>query len=375
MKRTLLILLRVAIAAALLAWVAGRIEWNDRLRVPTATGRTAIDGTLSGDWRATDWTFLADDGRSWTPPHASGLRPEPGFPKILAAIDLDWFALGCASWALLVLMTALRWGLLLRAVEVPVAFGRALRLVLVGTFFNNVMFGATGGDLARALLVTRGMSEKRWRAALSVGVDRLIGLATLLIIAAVALVLARYDEHLGQLRVLKLVSLVVGGLLLGLLVAVSLYLSRPLRELLTAGGTRQAPTFLQRADEALLVYRRHGRTLLSAVAVSLPLQACGIFAFWCFGRALTSPLQLLDTALVFPSVQAVCAVPVAPAGWGIGESLYGWFHARILGGSEWFTLGVAVSVLFRLTTQVGFGLVGGAVWLSFRDGKRARPQS
>ena len=369
MKRLLILLLRVALAAALLSWVAGRIEWGDQLQLPAVAGGGLVDGRLEGDWQGGGWTFAAADGRAWAPPHVEGLRPRPGFPKLLVAMDVRWYLLGCAAWAGLVVLSALRWQLLLRAVEVPSSYFRALRLVLAGNFFNNVMFGATGGDLARAVLVTRGLAERRWRAALSVGVDRVVGLLTLLAIAAVALVLARYDERLGQLRVLKLVSLVVGGMLFGILVTASLYFNRPLRELLSGGGARRPPVFLQRADEALLIYRNHRRTLLSAVVVSLPLQFAGIFAFYSFGKALGSPLQALDTVLVFPSVQAACAVPVAPAGWGLGESLYGWFHARILRGSEWFTLGVAVSVLFRLTTQVGFGLVGGAVWLFSRDGK------
>ena len=34
------------------------------------------------------------------------------------------------------------------------------------------------------------------------------------------------------------------------------------------------------------------------------------------------------------------------------------------------TLGVAVSFLFRLTTQVGWGLVGGALWAMARGRRR-----
>ena len=72
----------------------------------------------------------------------------------------------------------------------------------------------------------------------------------------------------------------------------------------------------------------------------------------------------MEDFVIFPVVQTVSALPLAPAGWGVGETLYGTFF-RSFGSS--FTLGVAVSVLFRLTSQVGFGLIGGLIWVTSRE--------
>jgi uncharacterized membrane protein YbhN (UPF0104 family) len=117
---------------------------------------------------------------------------------------------------------------------------------------------------------------------------------------------------------------------------------------------------LAKIHEALTIYRSQPLHILWAFLMSIPLQFCGVFSFWAIGQSVQASLSPMDTFVIFPVVQTLSAIPIAPAGWGIGESLYGTFF-------EWFgssfTMGVAVSVLFRVTTQIGFGLVGGIVWM------------
>ena len=376
MRRVLLIGLKLAIAAALLVWVSGKINWSDQLQISKAgpdQGPLLIDGELHGDWAGPDWRFDADDGQVYSAPHDPGLRPRPSFPRLMKQMELSWFLGGCVLWGVLVLLAAARWKLLLGAVEVPTHYLHSLRLVLIGIFFNNLMLGTTGGDVARALMRTRGMQERRWRAVVSVAVDRLTGLFALLLLAANALIAARMDDNLGQMRMVWIASWVVFAMLFALTAFAVVYASPQVRALLMRLPLlrkSRLPAMLRGADEAGLAFRSRRRVVAYAVLISLPLQVAGILAFWCFGQALDSPLRALDAFLTFPPVQSASALPIAPAGWGLGETLYGWFHARILGGPEWFTMGVATSVLFRLTTQVGFGLVGGAVWvLSRQEGR------
>jgi uncharacterized membrane protein YbhN (UPF0104 family) len=104
--------------------------------------------------------------------------------------------------------------------------------------------------------------------------------------------------------------------------------------------------------------------------MSLPLQVCGILSFWAIGEALGAGLTPGENFVIFPIVQTVSALPLAPAGWGVGESLFGWFFESF--GSS-FTLGVAVSVIFRLTTQVGFGLIGGLTWVTSKERRQGIP--
>lgn len=170
-----------------------------------------------------------------------------------------------------------------------------------------------------------------------------------------------------KIPALHKIWLVVLALVGGTAVGVGIFMSSRARRLLRIDALLArlpGQAIIAKVDGALTVYRKHPRALLEALLVSFPIQACGILSFWCFARALGAELAFDDAAVVFPVVQTVTALPLAPAGWGLGETLYGFFFARYGAG---FTLGVASSVLFRLATQVGWGLVGGGLWAFGRE--------
>ncbi|MGB0685204.1 MAG: lysylphosphatidylglycerol synthase transmembrane domain-containing protein [Planctomycetota bacterium] len=377
MKKHLATLVKVLVAAALVWFVLSQIETQDRLDQPGATADAppvVVYGSLEGDWRGPDWVFQPTDGGDpVTGPLPEGWRLQPGFFTALRGLTWGWFALGTLLWGVLLVMAAVRWQWLLRAADVPVSAGQALRLCFIGYFFNNVMFGATGGDLVRAVMVTRGLEQNRVRAALSVIVDRLIGLFALLTLAAIVLFILWQQDRLGEVRGLRDLAVAI-YLVLGLvMVGAAAYLSQRARQRLGLNWLLQrlpAQPLIHKLDDAITVYRSRRRVILGALLWSLPLQVAGILSFWAIGHALGAGLSIADDFVIFPVVQTASAVPLAPAGWGVGETLYGWFFQRF--GSS-FTLGVAVSVLFRLTTQVGYGLIGGLVWVASRERRQGLP--
>lgn len=365
MKARLATLAKILAAALLGWWVISQIELRDQVAIHAEAEHapaTTVYGELSGDWRSESWTFIPEDGSAALNGGNPRHQVRPGFLTALAGMRFGWCALGIAAWGLLLVLSGWRWRRLLIAAEVPCSLGRAMRLTFVGNFFNNVMFGATGGDVVRAVMVTRGLQQNRWRAALSVVVDRLIGLYVLLLIAAAVLTLAWRSgdfervPSLHKVWVLALVLLSVATLGSGIYLSargrrwfrVDAMLAR-----MPARGT------IQKVDGALTLYRQNTGTVFGALLLSIPLQAAGILSFYSFARALGAELDFFDTAVIFPVVQTVSALPLAPAGWGVGETLYGFFFGRYGAG---FTIGVATSVLFRLASQVGWGLVGGALW-------------
>lgn len=382
-------ILKVAIAAFLTWYVLGQIETRDRLVGPKPEGdteRAVIYGEVRGDWRTEEWRFQCAENTPQPAPllgaapsailpqadlqaaFRSGWELRPGFLAIVGGIRTNWFLTGAALWGVLLVLAAVRWRLLLRAAGIHTSVGNALRLCFVGYFFNNVMPGVTGGDVVRGALIARGLEQDRWKAALSVIVDRLIGLVALITLAAVVLTYglltageeAPYPPYLAQGIFLFLGAAVIGG---------GAYLSQRLRDKI--GIERWLPKLpggatLTKIDSGLAIYRHSPGRLAGAYLMSLPLQVCGVLSFWAIGEACGAGLRLQDDFVIFPVVQTISAIPLAPAGWGVGETLYG--HSFRLFGSS-FTLGVAVSILFRLTTQLGFGLIGGMVWVASRQRK------
>lgn len=373
MKPRLVALAKLLAAVLLGWWVIAQIETRDRLlvRSPEASAPQALLGHFEGDWRGEAWLFHPDGGGAPLGPDAHR-QPQPGFFTALAGLRAGWCALGFAAWGVLLALSGLRWQRLLAAAEVPCTLARALRLTFIGNFFNNVMFGATGGDVVRAVMVTRGLSENRWRAALSVLVDRAIGLLVLLAIAAAVLTMAWQRGDFARVPALERVWLLALALIGGALLVACVYLSGRARRLLRLDRLIAAlpgQGTIAKVDGALRLYRSRSREVLRALALSVPVQASGILSFWAFAHALGASVGLQDTAVIFPVVQTASALPLAPAGWGVGETLYGYFFARYGAG---FTLGVAASVLFRLATQVGWGLLGAALWAGGRQRAAAR---
>jgi len=347
--------------AVLLAWyVLSQITWHDSLE--SSTGEV-ITGTLSGDWQGQDWTFNTTPNPDFDFTNAT---PRPGLSTLFSGLQLKWYLSGIGFWIVLLIVVAWRWKILLHAADVQCRYWHAMRLCFVGYFFNNVMPGLTGGDVVRAVIVARGVEQNRARAAISVFVDRAIGLVGLLIIGAAILFIADFGQGLAAIRLVQLRFAVLAVLAIVFLGAYC-YLSKRMRKLLrieTLLAKLPLGDKIEKIDDAITVYRQSPSALFKALSLSIILQAAGVMCFWSMGQAIGASLGLIENFAIYPVVQTISSLPLAPAGWGIGESLYGRFFN---GMGSTFTLGVAVSILFRLTTQVGFGLLGGLAWAGLRS--------
>ena len=93
---------------------------------------------------------------------------------------------------------ATRWWWLLMALAIRLHLGTAIRLHFLGLFYNNVMPSSSGGDLIRAWYASK-HTERRIEAALSVFIDRGIGLFGLVFMAGLSLLFLMRDGALGSM--------------------------------------------------------------------------------------------------------------------------------------------------------------------------------
>lgn len=83
------------------------------------------------------------------------------------------------------LVTALKWRFLARHIGSDLPLAQSVRISLVGMFYNNLLPGSVGGDVARLLMAARHLGG-RARAAASVFMQRNSGLGGLLIVGNIA---------------------------------------------------------------------------------------------------------------------------------------------------------------------------------------------
>jgi hypothetical protein len=87
-------------------------------------------------------------------------------------------------YAVSVFLTSYRWHRLLGAMDIHLEHGKVLVLNQIGAFYNNVLPGSTGGDVAKAYYASL-HTPWRTRSVLSVLVDRILGLLALVLLGGV----------------------------------------------------------------------------------------------------------------------------------------------------------------------------------------------
>ncbi|HEY7312141.1 MAG TPA: lysylphosphatidylglycerol synthase transmembrane domain-containing protein [Gemmataceae bacterium] len=313
---------------------------------------------------------------NWAPANGKGLayvwqthvvEGKPIHTGFLLAAALIYI---CAA-----LLTFVRWYVLVRAVELPFRVFDAIRLGLVGLFFNAFLPGSVGGDIVKAAFLAR-EQDRRTVAVATVIMDRLIALWALVWFVALS---GSLFWLMGQLEgpvaprskgavvgALVIVGVSVAGwLLLGLLPS--------WRAVRFAGRLERLPRVGTSAAEfwrAMWMYRCRQGAVAAVMVLSWVGHIGFVCAFWCGANVLWSaelgPIPSLAEHFVFvPMGLVVQALVPTPGGAGGGEWGFSKLY-EVFGGSE--VNGALGSLVLRVITWVS-GLVGYLVY--FRMNKQS----
>ncbi|MFO0852504.1 MAG: lysylphosphatidylglycerol synthase transmembrane domain-containing protein [Gemmataceae bacterium] len=314
-------------------------------------------------------------------PPAAGEPPAPGLKDLLQR-EPDLVAFGLAAF-FITTATALqfyRWYLLVRALDLPFTGRNAVRLGLVGYFFNIFLPGSVGGDLVKAVFIARGQAGRRAAAVATVVADRLFGLFGLVLyVAAVGggLWLAGNPQigsnpHLQN--IIKFCGIAVAGTLVGWVLLGLLPQHRADR---FAGRLHTVPKVGHTLAElwyTVWQYRQRTGTVLACLGLSAITHTCYVLIFHFAVRVFAEPdpanpgavkdvATLAEHIAVAPIGYIMEALFPAPGGVGGGEAIFGWLYS-LLG------LPVSVGVAGRLTMRVvqwALGLIGYIAYLRMKD--------
>jgi glycosyltransferase 2 family protein len=100
----------------------------------------------------------------------------------------DMLLLAQVTALLAIVLSFLRWRLLVENLGIPFTVRESLRLGFLGYLLNFISLGSVGGDLFKAILVAKEKKSKRPEAVASVLLDRAIGLLGLIILAWLSIV-------------------------------------------------------------------------------------------------------------------------------------------------------------------------------------------
>jgi uncharacterized membrane protein YbhN (UPF0104 family) len=263
---------------------------------------------------------------------------------------VSWMMLSIIVNLVQIFLAAMRWGNITAQCDAPLHLWQSVRYNLIGSFFNQTLPSAIGGDAVRVLLLRR--TGVGWRAATySILVDRAIGLIALAIIVAVSLPWSYQiigDPH-GRLALLTIdLAAVAGGV--GFLVFGRL----PWRLLQSWWPTRHIHACSVIANRVIFDQRTGYQVLM----LSLFIHLLTIATAWCALRAISAPASFEYIFLLVPPVMLITMLPISIAGWGVREATMMLAFAYA-GLSR--TDGTMVSLLFGASSFLT-GAIGGLVW-------------
>ncbi|SMF66332.1 lysylphosphatidylglycerol synthase transmembrane domain-containing protein [Pseudobacteriovorax antillogorgiicola] len=262
------------------------------------------------------------------------------------------------------LLGSFRWRLLLHGAGYQITWPRAIRLHLIGFFFNTAMPGAVGGDLIKVLYVIRDNKHMgKTPAIMSVFLDRLIGLSGLFIVGLLVAI-ASYPIIQGQAALISIViTLAVVSLGILAFFAAALYEYRD-RDPFDSLLSKPIPGFspLRKIYGSLRLYRNHRTLILKCLGLSILIQLFSVLVFVLFTRAIIPDQnpQFGTIATIYPVGMFTVALPIAPGGLGVGHVAFDRLF-EIIGHSQ----GASVFNVFLLT-QMALNLLGAIPYLSLK---------
>jgi glycosyltransferase 2 family protein len=250
----------------------------------------------------------------------------------------------------------LRWILLLRASGIPISTGDATRLFLVSSFVGSFLPAGIGADAARAYGLARENTTGS-EALASVAVDRLLGVASLVLMAVIG-VIAWTPEEPGDWRIAAAIAA-------ALVACVGVFWANDwLRVLIPAHRHENFVTRrVLRLTDAVGRYRHRRGALVHVLVWSIVVQVLRITQAFILAVGLGMTVPFTYFLLFMPLGLLLLLLPISISGFGAPQAGIVWL-LRPMGVAD--SDAFALSTLIVLTGLAG-NLPGLFLWLRARN--------
>ena len=230
-------------------------------------------------------------------------------------------------------ISAYRWQLIMRNLQFGQSFSFYWRSYFKGMFFNQGLPTSIGGDAIRVLDVA-GRGFRKRDALYGVAIDRIAGLAALILLTLVANVVSTSLLPAPVYRLMLLLTM------LGLLGIASLFV---LKRLSWFDRYPQL-AFVKAISDHLDLAFAHSRFMLLILSLLVPIFA--MLGFYATGWALGLRFDLMAYFAIVPPALVLTIIPASIAGWGVREgALVGLFS--LIGADK--TIVLMMSLLYGIT--------------------------
>jgi uncharacterized membrane protein YbhN (UPF0104 family) len=242
--------------------------------------------------------------------------------------SIPWLVLALALYFGMILVSAWRWGLLLRAQHIVYPFRGLTSSFLVATFFNNFLPSNIGGDVIR-ITDTAPAAGSKTLATTVVLIDRGIGLLGLALVAAMGASAGLGPAKVGPVGP----GMLWAGFGVAAMLATPALLNpegftrilQPLRVLHPEWvGER-----LERLTAALSRFKESPAALASCFVGAIGVQVTLVGFYLAIAYSLQIPITFAQLAVIVPISFIVQMVPVSMNGFGVREATFGFYFTRL----------------------------------------------
>ncbi len=288
--------------------------------------------------------------------------------------NIGWLIIACVLIGITFFFASVRWRLLLKVQDILLPLKTVGGLTLIGQFFNSFLLGSTGGDVVRALYISKYAPSRKAYAMTTVIMDRAIGLFVLVCTALAGtswqlrLVMQRQDTKEIAYALMIMLGLMVGGAVIVAFV--------PFKRLPIFPHKLWSRIPKREVIEALVAaFRQHGSAsllTLGAIACSVAIWFIVYTAGYCIALAIGLNVTYLQIVVILSIVSFVISLPISIGGHGVREgafvAMFAAFGIITIDGLTGYGRESAIlfSVLFYALFLV-WSLVGGLVYLTFQQ--------
>jgi uncharacterized membrane protein YbhN (UPF0104 family) len=287
---------------------------------------------------------------------------------ILGDAQVGYFLASLAIMLVTVWPMAWRWQQLLRARGISDRLGWLTRAYFVSYTAGQVLPTTVGGDAARIYETVRRHPGRGGPIAGSVLLERALGGAATLALAAIGFVLAIGRYNVGAYLWLEL-AFILATLLLGV-VLFSRSMRRPLARLVPLLHRARVERPLRAVYEGIHGYRAHVPLLVWVFVLTGFIQAFRVLAIWLAGKSVGVDLSPRPYYVMGPMLFLVMLVPFTINGLAVREAFFVSFLGKLHVGAD---LAFATGFLFFVVT-IGLALPGALIlaWENLRGIARPR---
>lgn len=287
----------------------------------------------------------------------AGLFRPQGWQDLLEIFAQTRFSFLLASLGMTVLLnfaSSVKWYMLSRSRGLQVSLWRLFAYYVVGKFFNLVLPSSIGGDVVRMHELGR-YTGRYADATAVVFVERFSGLATLVMLALIAVVVNLQIFNLPWLTI----ALVIGSL--GMAFMCWLIIDqRPFQFTKKVFASRlsfldKLLTKIEKFRKAVLAYKDDPSALWWALINSLIFYFLAVVNVWVSILAFSSQVSFVSILVAVPVIMFIMNIPFSIGGIGLMEFAYS-FTLGLFGITP--TVAISTALLMRAKTLVDAGLGG-----------------